>query len=29
MQGKGLLIRTANDQRLNITWLEELGAVCP
>lgn len=29
MEGKGLLIRTANDQRLNITWLEKLGTTCP
>ncbi len=29
MQGKGLLIRTAKDERLNVTWLETLSKTCP
>ena len=29
MQGKGLLIRTPNDERLNVTWLETLSKTCP
>ena len=28
MQAKGLLIRTSNDTRINITWLEMLGEAC-
>jgi len=28
MQGKGLLIRTRNDERLNVTWLEQIDAKC-
>jgi S-disulfanyl-L-cysteine oxidoreductase SoxD len=29
MHGRGLLIRTAEDERLNITWLENLASTCP
>ena len=29
MEGKGLLIRTPQDERLNVTWLETLSSSCP
>ena len=29
IQAKGLLIRTPNDDRLNVTWLEPLATNCP
>ncbi|HYR89491.1 MAG TPA: cytochrome c [Terriglobia bacterium] len=29
MEAKGLLIRTANDVRLNVTWLETIASTCP
>jgi hypothetical protein len=29
MDSKGFLIRTASDERLNVTWLETLSPTCP
>ena len=29
MEAKGLLIRTPNDVRLNVTWLETIASSCP
>jgi hypothetical protein len=29
MAGKGLLIRTGSDERINVTWLETLSKSCP